>query len=270
MMYSNLDLSPRRPGHANVYANFAQSIDGVIGVVDQNLRIGSDRDRMVMEELRAHADAIIHGPNTARHSGYGTRLATPEVVKMREGLGKLDPFIYVVVTRYPNEELQKNLESAEPHVIPLLASPAGSRRKSSLPRQAVIPAEAGIQNELSWIPGQARDDGEGKGGVSTSRQFEADGESNLAYNNLDDLLAQLHARGAQRILLECGPRLLKEFINAALLTDLFITIAPSISAGSPLNLRLDGVNSWQKLDLVAAQTVENEIYCHYRLRTEDS
>lgn len=99
MLYPNLKF-PRVKRRPFFYTNFVSTLDGKVAVKNPGYwPIGSRADYDVLLELRAYADALIHGGNVAREYGEVTfkTLNKPSFKKLRKKLGKnpLLPYFYV-------------------------------------------------------------------------------------------------------------------------------------------------------------------------------
>src|SRR5690348_5438186 len=57
-----------------VYINMVASVDGKITVEGSERGLGSEADKRLFYELRAHADAVLDGAATARVSGASPRI----------------------------------------------------------------------------------------------------------------------------------------------------------------------------------------------------
>jgi len=98
--YGRLGFPPPPPERPWIFANFVQTVDGVVSLLG-NSPSGSDisqspEDRWLMDLLRAHADAVLLGTGTLRAEtalgrpgprGPVFRIVEPELLKVREKLG---------------------------------------------------------------------------------------------------------------------------------------------------------------------------------------
>lgn len=210
-----LPLKSKRP---YFYTNFVQSVDGVVQSRKHPRAywpLGSQRDFATLLELRAHADVLIHGRNTALNSPTLQRLTDPDFQKRRKQLGKHRPLLYIVV-------------STQAQII------QGLRRSA--------PAYTAIQ--------QVKD-----------KNFSA-----------KKLSAELYRDGYHHILVEGGPQLVQSFVQAKLLDELFLTIAPKLlgsEKGNSLHL-LEGSMFQPKrlpqLKLIAQKELDSELFLRYRIQ----
>lgn len=112
MLYPNLKFS-KKSGRPFFYTNFVSAVDGKVQVL-KNAKdywpIGSKTDHKVLMELRAYADVLIHGKNTAKKFGEITLQSLNKLHfrKMRRDLGKVQSLPYLILTSDP-ESLPKSL-----------------------------------------------------------------------------------------------------------------------------------------------------------------
>lgn len=113
MMYPNLKF-PHISGRPFFYTNFVSTIDGkvqVAGDPKDYWPIGSSTDYKTLIELRAYADVLIHGKNTALSHKTVDSLGKPEFKDLRKKLKKNKDFLYVVLSSHPTSKLHKQLEN---------------------------------------------------------------------------------------------------------------------------------------------------------------
>lgn len=105
-------------------SSFVQTIDGKIWVYNNGYwPLGSSNDLDTYTYLRAHADAIVDGFNTAKEFGLQTieRIHTPQFKQLRNELEKKRDIEYIVLTNKGKEtveELLVNKHNYVPKVIP--------------------------------------------------------------------------------------------------------------------------------------------------------
>lgn len=105
MIYKNLTF-PSKANRPFFYTNFVVTLDGKAQVLENTKEywpIGSDNDREVLHELRAHADILIHGKNLAKEFGQITinSLSKEEFKKMRTDLRRGPTLPYYIVSDHP-------------------------------------------------------------------------------------------------------------------------------------------------------------------------
>ena len=188
---------------AALYANFVQSIDGVVavpGVVSSGSVISgkNEADRFVMALLRACASAVLIGGATLRDTPnhhWTAEHVYPELgeefAALRRALG-LEPQPRLVVLTATGE-----IDVNHPAVrggATFLTSAAGGRRINELiPQSSSIKAFPGDQVPLA------------------------------------EAIAWLRDEGNTRILSEAGPHVMGQLVARRLVQDVFVTISPILA-----------------------------------------
>jgi riboflavin biosynthesis pyrimidine reductase len=208
--YGRLQFPPPGPMR-HVIANFVTSLDGVValgtpGVTDGDAISGSSLpDSMVMGLLRAASGAVMVGAGTLKKSPL--HIWTPEFVypplagayrMLRARLGMHEPPHFIVVTAGGEVDL---------------SLPAFREGK---PPAAVITTEAGERRIRSGMnPAGVRIIAAGAGPKITIRRL------------LEAVVTVVP--GAGILLLEGGPRLIGQFLDAGELDELFLTVSPRVA-----------------------------------------
>ena len=194
-----------------VYGNFVTSIDGVAalaGVRKSSATIsdGAPPDRFVMALLRSLADCVVIGSSTlSEHTGPWTAgSAFPDAAehfrRVRQLMSAPEEPTLVVVSG--SGELPADHPALGQAIV--LTSPAGARTI----------AESGIRCREVLELGSGR---------------EVDARSGI------DALRQ---KGHDRILTEGGPKLMGSMLQAGLVDELFLTVAPKLIGGGSDRPRL--------------------------------
>lgn len=114
MIYPNLKF-PTLKNRPYFYTNFVSTIDGKVTVTTPDgskyWPIGSKLDYQTLIELRAHADVLIHGKNTAMSHKTVDSLGKPEFKQLRKNLGKTKDILYVAMSDHPDKKLKKQLKN---------------------------------------------------------------------------------------------------------------------------------------------------------------
>jgi riboflavin biosynthesis pyrimidine reductase len=211
---------PPRSRRPYILSNFVSSLDGVVSLGTPRtggaeISGGSREDRVVMGLLRAVVDVVIVGSGTLR--AFPRHLWTPEAIdpdrggeyaQLRASLGKSPVPITVVVTA--TGDLDPSL--------PVFAS-----------GQAVVVTSEEGETRLAR-----------HGGARLDVRVAGRGPSLDAR----DVLAVLRPPADTRILLEGGPRLMASFLEAAIVDELFLTLAPQVigrTSGGPREGLTSGV-----------------------------
>jgi riboflavin biosynthesis pyrimidine reductase len=191
-----------------VYANFVETIDGVVAipdVVQSNALVadGSDDDKQLMGLLRAFADAVLIGSGTLRASPTGRwrpegvyPAAKEAFAELRAQLGKAERATVAVVTT------GVSLDTSHPvldEAVVLTTDAGAALLGDSVPNVVVV-------NEGGWVDLRAARD-------------------------------WLRARGHAQILAEAGPRTFGELVSAELVDELFLTVSPVLAGRSAAGRR---------------------------------
>lgn len=119
MFYPKLTF-PTKKGRPFFYTNFVSTLDGKVAVKREGYwPIGSKADYKVLIELRAYADALIHGKNLFNEFGSVTKksLNKSSFKRMRRNLGKNPTLPYIVATHNLQELTQQLHEKGYKHVL---------------------------------------------------------------------------------------------------------------------------------------------------------
>ncbi|MGO1259301.1 MAG: pyrimidine reductase family protein [Brachybacterium sp.] len=181
--------------------NFISSLDGAVTRDGLSGGLGDEADHRVFELLRRWADVVLLGAGTARAEGYGGMRLPEEAERWRVEQGLAPQPVFALVTR------RLDLDSASPiftdaPVTPLIftVSEAPAERRAALSEVAEI-VDVG---ETVVDPAVVR--------------------------------AQLEARGHRRIHSEGGPTLFGAFLEAGVVDELCLTLAPTLEAGSAMRI----------------------------------
>lgn len=104
MLYPNLKFPKPVKNRPFFYTNFVSTVDGKVAVKKAGyFPIGSRTDYEVLTELRAYADALIHGGNLAREFAKQTleSLEEEKFKNLRQTLTKTSTLPYYIVTTDP-------------------------------------------------------------------------------------------------------------------------------------------------------------------------
>ncbi len=176
--------------------NFVSSLDGAVTLDGRSGGLGGETDRALMEVLRAMADVVLVGAGTVRVEGYGGVRLGGDEVRWRRAQGLADQPRMAVVSH----DLDLDVEHpffADAVTRPLLVTHAAAPadRRAALERVAdVIVAGA------------------------TSVDLPA-------------MRAELAARGLPQILCEGGPHLFGTLLEAGIVDEVCLSLAPRVVAG---------------------------------------
>jgi riboflavin biosynthesis pyrimidine reductase len=188
-----------------VYANFVETIDGIVSMPDverSNSLIAdeSTADKFVMGLLRAFADVVVVGSHTMRASPKGTWLpdkvyppAAGAFAELRRRLGKSEhPAVAIVTAGGSFDPAHPVLERGAVVLTTMRAA-----------RGLEVPAASEVV---------AVNDGERVDPAAA--------------------VAVLRARGFETILSEGGPTLFTSFVAAGVVDELFLTVSPLLAGRS--------------------------------------
>ena len=234
-----------------VYANFVETIDGVVAMpdIERSNAIVSDEseaDRFVMGLLRAVADVVVVGSGTMLASANGTwradRVYPPAAdafAELRRRLGKSEhPALAAVTAGGSFDPAHPVLETG---AVVLTTRRAAAGIRASVPAATEVVAV----NEGDWVdPAGA--------------------------------VAALRARGHELVLSEGGPTLFTSFVAAGLVDELFLTLSPLLAGRSGVR-RLSLADGAELLpdvrvsgDVVSIRRHESHLFLRYRLGASTS
>jgi riboflavin-specific deaminase-like protein len=228
--YSRLGLAER--AHADrpyVVTNFALTVDGRATIGGRSGPIGSSTDTEVLFRLRTQVDAVLIGAGTLRVERYGRLVPDPRLRGHRERVEGLAPDpLAVIVT-------------------------------NSLD----LPWDAGLFTEgFGRVLIFASSDAKPPETTTTVRV-----ERHAGRVDLRRAMATLrHDRGVRSLLCEGGPRMHANLIEAGLVDELFVTVAPKLALNEGPGLFENGIGDPTGLELVWLLDEEGELFARYRLR----
>lgn len=172
-------------------ANMVSSADGAAALEGATKALSSDADRHVFALLRTLSDVIVVGASTAREEHYNPARPRELWRHLRQGRTPTPP-IAVVSRRLDLDPNSPLIAAAPPQartiVITSAASPAGRRAELAARADVIVAGEDDV--------------------------------------DLNAAVSALVERGHQRLLVEGGPHLLGQFVEAGLLDELCLTIGP--------------------------------------------
>jgi riboflavin-specific deaminase-like protein len=189
-------LAPERPC---VMLNMVSTLDGRATLAGRSGALGNRADRQLFHALRASVDAVLVGAGTVRAERYGRIIADEARRRARRDSGLSEEPLACIVS----ETLTL------PTDIPLLSDPA-AHVVVLTPSQDNLPA-CGAHVEY----------------VRTRR----DGHLDL-HAALRELREQF---GVGTLLCEGGPHLNGRLLEAGLVDELFLTVAPKLAGGDPID-----------------------------------
>jgi riboflavin biosynthesis pyrimidine reductase len=219
-----------------VFANLVSSLDGVVALpmrdAPRAIRGASEADRFIAGLLRALADCILVGAGTLR-ADHGHLWAPSYIHPPSAALfALLGRRLPQLIVVSGNGELDPSERGLSGETLVLTSTPAAQR----LAREGVNTEALGSP---PFLPVQ--------------------------------ILNAIRARGHRRILVEAGPRLLSQLVEAELLQELWMTISPVLAGGAgPGRQRsLETVSllpDWhQPAELRSVRRQRNHLFLRYEL-----
>nr|WP_274637453.1 pyrimidine reductase family protein [Microbacterium bovistercoris] len=179
-----------------VRMNFVSSADGAVTLDGRSGPLGGQTDRALMEVLRAMADVVLVGAGTVRVEGYGGVAPQPEDAAWRRAHGLSPvPRLAIVSGRLDLSPAAAVFTeaSARPLVITRAASPTARREALAEVADVIVCGDATVDLSL--------------------------------------MVAALADRGMPQILSEGGPHLFGSLLDADVVDELCLTLAPHVVGG---------------------------------------
>jgi 5-amino-6-(5-phosphoribosylamino)uracil reductase len=211
------------------------SLDGSVTLRAVSEGLGGAADKRALARVRDACDVILIGAGTARDESYPPYPGgqARQQRRIAKGLAARPPIAMVTRT------------GALPDGHPLVADP-------SAPPIVIVAAadEVGARAALATAP------------AAPTIDWLVAGEDELDWQAA---LAGLAARGLTRISCEGGPRINAAVLEAGLVDEAFVTIAPALVGGDGLRLtRSDAPAHRHDLTLVSALVHDDELLLRYR------
>lgn len=215
-----------------VVLNMVSTADGRATLEGRAGPIGNRADRELFHQLRTRTDAVLVGAGTARVEGYRRLVRDPahRAQRERDGLSP-DPLACIVTGR-----LDLPLDA-----VPLLSDPESTV-------VVLTASEAEIEGAAARI-----------------HYLRAAGGK----LDLRAMLRELRARfGVRSVLCEGGPTLNRALLAAGLVDELFLSLAPKLTAGArPLTI-VEGMTLPRPVDMELTWLLESggHLFLRYALR----
>ena len=226
-----------------VAINMVTTLDGkvVVGDTGTTKLIGSAIDHALMERINLQADAILGGASTVRADGLRYPQVTAATQRERRERGLRPQPLWIVVSRRGEMPLNAPFFRTDRDNLAAIVSGAASRSQV-----------ASLEERVQVI-----------------RMGAADGVALDAH----EVLATLRREwGVQRLVCLGGPRTNAWLIEAGLVDELFITIAPKIQGGAGGTTAIEGCgfspHALVRLELLSAYRAGSELFLRYRFPTQ--
>lgn len=191
---------PRPSGRPWLTVGMVASLDGATAVDDTSGALGGDADRDVFRAVRAVADVVLVAAGTVRAEGYGPVRRSAEVMQARARAGRrAEPARLAIVTSSLDLDVDAPFFTDGPPPIVFTVADADPERRARL---------AGVA--------ELRNAGEGR-------------------VDLDEAL-RLLADDADVVVCEGGPSLNGALVDADLVDEWCLTIAPVVAGGDSRRL----------------------------------
>ena len=225
--------APERSARPRALLNMVSSVDGRATMHGRSGALSSGADQALFHALRAPADAVLVGAGTVRTERYGRLIRDPATRLLRASRGLPDEPLACLVSASLDLDPR----------IPLVA-------ESATRLVILTPSEKRVQDVAATVSY-----------VRPVRNRQLD----LAAA-LQELAADF---GVQLMLCEGGPHLAREMLGAALLDELFVSIAPTLAGGDPPRERalriLAGAELEPPVELELLDVLEGDghLFAHY-------
>lgn len=220
---------PAPPDRPWVLLNMVTSADGATAVDGVSGSLGGAADKTVFSAIRAVADVIVAAAGTVRADGYGPPRTPPSRRAEREARGQ---------TPYPRIAVVSRSLDLDP-TAPLF---------TDVPERTIVftTAEADADRVASLEPvAEVVRAGDGSSVEPTA------------------LLAHLHGLGARTVLVEGGPGLNGAFLDADLVDELDVTIAPALVGGASPRLATGAAQQVRSLHLAHLWEADGVLLARY-------
>ena len=227
--------SPLQRSHTTVV--LAMSADGKITDVTRSpARFSSIVDRAHLEKQIALADAVLFGAGTLRAYGTTLSVSNPELLHLRKQRGIPPQPIQIVCSR--SGEIDPQIRFFHQKVPRwLLTTEVGAKRWQSVAGsfEQILVVDTSIDG-MNWL----------------------------------NAFQQLTQLGIERLAVLGGGELVASLLAANLIDEFWLTVCPLILGGVAAPTPVEGAGFLAKvarrLELLGVETIEQEIFLHYRLQ----
>lgn len=228
-IYDNLRFPREGAGKPYLILNLVQSADGRASIWGKASGLGTKVDRRVMRTLRAKSDAVMVGGGTIRAEKLSLSLDAEDMRPVPQA---------VILTNSGEIPLESNLvRDPRQKVVVLLPESAGQDAEKHVERLA----------EIRRVPANV------SGEIDVQRAVEI---LNSDY-------------GVEVLLCEGGPTLNRTLIEADLVDEMFLTVAPMlVGEGSPRTSGTQTLERPRSLGLTSSQVIGDEIFSRYTLKRD--
>jgi riboflavin biosynthesis pyrimidine reductase len=217
------------------FTSYVTTIDGKIYVKRPGYwPIGSKTDFAYYTYLRAHADVIIEGKNTALQYGGATikTLHSEKFLSYRNQLGKENVCDFIILSRTLDAQFASVLQNEFGY------------------KPTIVTSSDNFSQKINKVAN-----------VEILKQTDS---------FISSLLMYLKKKKYQYVFLDVGPVLLSEFIKASAFDELFLTLSPKLFGRNEETISLGDhelflPESIPTFSLVSSEKIDNEMFLRYSL-----
>jgi riboflavin-specific deaminase-like protein len=217
-------------GRAWLAIDMVATLDGAATVAGQTAELGGEADHRIFTQLRAAGDAILVGAGTVRAENYGPAAGPTHRQQDRVARGlEARPRLVIVSGSLDLDPGHRAFSNPDHRPLVVTTERAGADRVDALASVAEV-VRLGAENV-----------------------------------DLPGLLEELHRRGLGRVLCEGGPTLNGTLLDADLVDEVFLTVAPCMVAGAAPRIA-DGPHELPRrgYQLVSVHEHDDELMLRYR------
>ena len=219
---------PTPVGQRLLRVNFVSSVDGAVTLDGRSGPLGGPGDRRVLGLLRVNCDAVLVAAGTVRVEGYSPLQTAEARRRMRVARGRTPDPVLVLVTR------RLSFDPADP-------------RFTQAPQRPVIVTTEETAARVGDRFAEVAD-------VLSVGREEVD---------LPAALDALAERGLVHVLCEGGPHLLGSLIEADLVDELCLTVAPKLFGPGPSRMVAGPATPVRALTLSQILAAGDELFLRY-------
>lgn len=229
-LYASLHLPLPPPGRPHTYLGVVSSVDGAAAIGGRTGQLGGDADRRAFSALRETCDAILVGAGTVRTEDYGPPRPREASRRRRvaRGLDAIPRLVVVSASLDLDPRARLFSDPGRPPTV-LTVEDADRQRRARLADVAEV-----VSAGTGWV-------------------------------DLAGALRRLRATGVRWLLCEGGPRLAGGLLEAGVLDELYLTVAPVLAGGDGPRIIAGMAASPRAVELREARLHADELVLRYRV-----
>lgn len=220
------------PAETHLRVNFISSLDGAVEIGGRSGPLGGPADRQAFMAMRAVADAVLVGAGTARAENYGPVRLSDDARSRRTDRGQPSLPPLAVVSARGDLDPRARLFGETGHVLVLTTEAVRSSRPDLSAVAELIPC----------------------------------GDTTV---DIGVAMAQLRDRGLGRILCEGGPALARTLLDAHLIDELCLTIAPLLAGTGHRLMGAEALHRSARYQLTGLLESESMLLARYGTETAE-